>query len=565
MPPSSGSPRRKTSASRSPAAPLPLAEPIENVETLEALLETTMQQAVDGIVIVDAQGRLRFANSSAYRLAMGQPNAATVEGAEAFWGDAYDPNGERIELADWPISRAVRGEITLGRELHMVRRDGHAYDVLCSAAPVRAADGTVLAAVVGFTEITQRKAVEAEVRRLNEDLERRVRARTADLEAANQRLEREIAQRRAAEEDLRRSQAALSALIENTNDAIWSIDRERRVVTINTLARQRFDERFGVKIDVGVTIEDQLPAEITSVIVPLFERALAGERLAIEQRYAINGETHHFLVSLNPILEGDSVTGATIFSKNITVRKRAEHQLREREAELAHVLRVGTVGEIAAGLAHEINQPLGAIANYAQGCSRRLRSGEAPPEDLVPIVDEIAHEAHRAAEVLRRLRGLVRKEHARRDAVSLNHIVHEAVRLLRLEAEKRHIEMSFRAAADLPSIRADGIQIEQVVINLLVNAMDAVSPRDGIRGRISVETRALPDAISVAVRDNGIGLDDKMTQKAFDAFFTTKPGGLGMGLAISRSIIEAHRGHLWATANPNGGATFEFTLPHRKK
>jgi PAS domain S-box-containing protein len=541
-----------------------LTEPIENVEAFEALLETTMQQAVDGIVIVDAQGRLRFANSSAYRLAMGDANAATVEGADAFWGDAFDANGDTIPVAEWPIARALRGEVTRGRELHMVRRDGHSYDVLCSAAPVRGADGAVIAAVVGFTEITQRKAVEAEVRRLNDDLEQRVRERTADLEAANRKLESEIAQRRAAEEDLRGSRAALLALIENTTDAIWSIDREHRLVTINSLARQRLAERFGVTIDVGTKVEENFPAEISSVLVPLFDRALAGERLALEQRYRIGGETHHFLVSLNPILEGDSVMGVTIFTKDITVRKRAEEQLREREAELAHVLRVGTVGEIAAGLAHEINQPLGAIANYAQGCARRLRTGDAPAEDLVPIVDEIAHEAHRAAEVLRRLRGLVRKEHARRDAVNLNGIVHEAVRLLRLELEKRRIEVNVLAAPNLPSIRADGIQIEQVVINLLVNAMDAVKPRDG-KGRICVETRALPDGIGVAVGDNGVGLEAGMAERAFDAFFTTKPGGLGMGLAISRSIIEAHRGRLWAKANPDGGATFEFTLPRGKK
>jgi PAS domain S-box-containing protein len=524
-----------------------------------------MQQAVDGIVIVDSDGRLRFANSSALRLAMGEANMATVDAAPAFWGDAYDLEGSRIDLADWPIARALRGEVTAGQEVHMVRRDGHAYDVLCSAAPVRGADGAVVAAVVGFTDITQRKAVEAEVRRLNDDLEERVRARTAALEAANAHLEREIAQRRAAEEDLRRSRAALVALIENTTDAIWSVDRAHGVVTINTLARERFADRFAATIDVGVKLEDKLPAEITSILVPLVDRALAGERLAIEQRYVIHGEMHHFLVSLNPILEGDAVTGATIFSKDITVRKRAEAQLREREAELAHVLRVGTVGEIAAGLAHEINQPLGAIANYAQGCSRRLRTGDAAPADLVPIVDEIAHEAHRAAEVLRRLRGLVRKERPQRDAVDLNEIVHEAARLLRLEAEKRGVELAVVPDQALPSIPADRIQIEQVVINLLVNELDAVAARNGVRGRVSVRTQSGPHGVGVAVRDNGIGLEPEMTTRVFDAFFTTKAGGLGMGLAISRSIIEAHRGRLWASVNPDGGATFEFTLPPRKK
>ena len=161
-----------------------------------------------------------------------------------------------------------------------------------------------------------------------------------------------------------------------------------------------------------------------------------------------------------------------------------------------------------------------------------------------------------------RLRGLVRKEHARRDAVDLNDIVHEAVRLLRLEAEKRSIEMSIVAAPALPAVRADGIQIEQVVINLLVNAMDAVTRSADARGRIRIETRALPDGVAVAVSDNGIGLDAEVSARAFDAFFTTKPGGLGMGLAISRSIIEAHRGQLWVESNPEGGATFTVTLPN---
>jgi PAS domain S-box-containing protein len=434
----------------------------------------------------------------------------------------------------------LRGETVAGRELHMVRRDGHAYDVLCSAAPVRGSGGEVLAAVVSFTDITARKRAEAEVRQLIERLEERVRERTAAL---------------------RKSQAELSALIESTTDAIWSVGRDHRVLAINRLAERGFCERFGARLQIGESFDGRVPEDVAVALRTLFDRALAGERLMIEQRYPVDGAMRHFLVSLNPIQQGDEVVGVTVFSKDITERKRAEQQVRERQAELAHVLRLGTIGEMAAGLAHEINQPLGAIANYAQGCARRLRTAAASAEDLLPIVDAIAHETQRAAEVLRRLRRLVRKEGVRRDTMDLNEIVGEAVRLLRHETEKRAVEVSFAAGQEMPAVRGDAVQIEQVVINLLVNALDAVAARSGGERRIDIRTRSAEDCVGVAVRDNGVGLDPEMAARAFEPFFTTKQGGLGMGLAISRSIIEAHRGRLWATAHAGGGATFEFTLP----
>ena len=156
--------------------------------------------------------------------------------------------------------------------------------------------------------------------------------------------------------------------------------------------------------------------------------------MQVESSIPSEGGDRHFLLSIHPIVENGVVTGATVFSKDITERKRAEEQARQHQAELAHVLRLGTMGEMAAGLAHEINQPLGAIANYAQGCVRRLRGGSVDGAELLPIVEEIAREALRAGEIIRRLRDLVRKEGPQQEAVDLNALVRESARIIEPEA-----------------------------------------------------------------------------------------------------------------------------------
>jgi PAS domain S-box-containing protein len=408
-------------------------------------------------------------------------------------------------------------------------------------------------ALLAYRRREQQRA-EAEVRTLNAELEARVAQRTAELERLNTELQREVASHRLTEAELRRSEAVWSALVENTDAGIWSVDRTYRLMAFNSVVSRRFHQMSGRPFDPG-----QVPQTPSPRWRALYDRALAGEHFRVEQEAELDGEARLFLTSFAPIVSGGAVTGVTVFSADITERKRAEDAARQRQAELTHVLRLGTMGEMAAGLAHEINQPLGAIANFAQGCSRRLRAGNGDPADLLHVIDQIAVEAIRAAEIIRRLRSLIRKEEPRREWIDLYEIAADALRLLSAETRQSGVTSSVEGA---PGQRAyaDPIQIEQVLLNLLRNGVEAMEGRINGRRELSVRFVTAGDTVEVAVSDTGRGLPTAAAH-VFDPFFSTKPGGLGMGLSISRSIIEAHGGLLWATANPEGGTTFRFTLP----
>ena len=406
----------------------------------------------------------------------------------------------------------------------------------------------------------QRRA-EAEIRRLNEQLEARVTARTDDLERLTRALQAQIAERVEAESEARRSEVALAALIEYANDAIWSIDRTYRVTAHNAVARQRFASMFGEPLQAGRPHDAQAVAFLERYWRPLYDRGLNGERFTIERALELREGTRHYRTFFNPIVTDGSVTGLAIFSADITERLRAEEAAQQHRAELSHVLRLSTMGEMAAGLAHEINQPLAAIVNYAQGCSRRLRADSDAVAVVLPVIDDIGAEALRAGEIIRRLRTLVRKAPPRQEWIDLCDVTAEALRLVQPEAHEQAIAVHFDAEPGLPRVLGDPIQIEQVVLNLLRNAIDAMA---SMRGRRELHVRIAAvgdDAVQLTVRDTGPGMAPPIAERVFDPFFSTKPSGLGMGLSISRSIVEAHQGRLTMAPNNDGGMTFRVVLP----
>jgi signal transduction histidine kinase len=217
------------------------------------------------------------------------------------------------------------------------------------------------------------------------------------------------------------------------------------------------------------------------------------------------------------------------------------------------------MNEMAASIAHELNQPLAAIVNYARGCARRLDAG-SPAPDVLEALDRIAHEALRAGEVVRSLKRVVRKEPPREAAFDLVAVVHESVQLVRSEATERGIGVRVDAADGIGTVRGDRVQLQQVVLNLLRNAIEAITHTPGL-----IEVRIAPFGAEVrlSVSDSGTGVPPDLLERVFAPFFSTKATGLGMGLSISRTIVEAHGGRLWVEANPGAGATFSFTLPAR--
>jgi PAS domain S-box-containing protein len=244
-------------------------------------------------------------------------------------------------------------------------------------------------------------------------------------------------------------------------------------------------------------------------------------------------------------------------------RKHGEEQVRQRQTELAHALRISTVGELASGLAHELNQPLSAIANGVEACARYVRSGKAKSDKLLALLDEASAEALRAGSIVEHLRGFIEKGKPQFERTDLCEIARNVPRLLGREIQQEHITLRL----DLPPrplpIYADGIQIEQIIVNLMQNAIDALREAPNDRREIELQVSAAKGMAEVAVRDTGAGVAAAATARMFEPFFTTKPHGLGMGLAISRSILEAHRGRIWVKRRADGarGTTVRFTLP----
>jgi C4-dicarboxylate-specific signal transduction histidine kinase len=255
--------------------------------------------------------------------------------------------------------------------------------------------------------------------------------------------------------------------------------------------------------------------------------------------------------------------------RDITQQKQAEAQARETDrryremqTELAHANRVATMGQLTASIAHEVNQPIAAIVTNAQAALRWLHAGPGNLDEVQQALDWIVRDGIRSGEVIDRIRALIKKAPRSKDRLGINRVILEIVELTRGEAVRNGISISTDLADNLPAVEADRVQLQQVLVNLIVNAIEAMgAASEGPRELLISTGKADSGAVLVALQDSGPGLEAAMLERAFESFYTTKPTGLGMGLSICRSIIEAHGGQLWASTNQRRGATFQFTLP----
>jgi C4-dicarboxylate-specific signal transduction histidine kinase len=242
-------------------------------------------------------------------------------------------------------------------------------------------------------------------------------------------------------------------------------------------------------------------------------------------------------------------------------RKHAEEAWREAQAELARVSRVTTMGELTASLAHEVNQPIAAAVTNANTCLRWLTRDHPDVEEAREAASRIVKDATRAAGIISRVRLLFKKSTPQRELVDVNEAIREMIVLLRSEAARYNVTVRTELAADLPRIMGDRVQLQQVLMNLIVNSIDAMKEVDDARELAVKSQRAEKEEVLVSVSDTGVGLPPQQADQIFNAFFTTKPQGTGMGLRISRSIVESHGGRLWAADNFPRGASFHFALP----
>ena len=405
-------------------------------------------------------------------------------------------------------------------------------------------------------EVAERKRTEAALTKAHDELEQRVEERT-------RKLTEEIVERRRAENNLRKVLRA----VEQSPAMTIITDIEGKIEYVNP----RFTQVTGYDLE---EISGKTPRILKSgEMAPreyetLWNTIAAGKewRGEIHNRKK-DGELFWALTSISPITDQNgAVTHFLGIAENITQSKRVEEDARRHRNALAHIGRVSVVGEMATSLAHELNQPLAVISGCAHVCLDRLRSGRSGTAEMLDSLEQVAEQAQRASEIIRRTRRFLRKEEDEQRPIDINDAIHNIGGLLRVDAREQGATVDLDLAEGLPLVWADLIQLQQVVLNLTHNGMEAMAECRSGQRQLTIQTSAVDGgAIEVAVRDTGHGIPAANLAHIFDPFFSTKPSGLGMGLAISRSIIEAHGGRLWANSNEGSGTVFRFTLPSAKE
>jgi two-component system, LuxR family, sensor kinase FixL len=261
--------------------------------------------------------------------------------------------------------------------------------------------------------------------------------------------------------------------------------------------------------------------------------------------------------------DGTRIAMGTV-SRNLSERKEAQARIEAAQSELAHMARVTTMGELAATIAHDVKQPLAAVVTNANACARWLALTTPDLDEARAAALRIAGEGKRASDVLDRIRTLMTKGTPPLGPVKLNDVIRKTLDLVRSQISRQGISLRLDLAADVPEIRGDAIQLQQVLLNLIVNAIEATAGGLGNREIVLLTETLPPGEASVAVRDSGVGINRDDPDQLFQPFYTTKPTGMGMGLSISRKIIESHGGRLWAAQNQGPGATFRFSIPQRQ-
>jgi PAS domain S-box-containing protein len=356
---------------------------------------------------------------------------------------------------------------------------------------------------------------------------------------------------------LRESEELHRATLSNISDAVFLTDDDG----LFTFICPNVDIIFGYVPD-EVQAMTRISGLLGENLFDPTELAARGEIKNIEREVTSKaGERRTLLIHLKKV----SIQGSTVLytCRDVTERKHAEDELRAARLDLAHASRLALVGELVASIAHEINQPLTSILGNASAALRRLSSETRPADvtELREIFVDIRDEVRRAGDVVERVRALAGKRPLERQMLDVNEVTDDIVRLVGGEARRRGVTLRTDLGPSLPAIAADRVCLQQVMLNLMMNAMDAMDQPEASERLVTVQTRRLNNAVEVAVSDLGHGIPPDRLPKLFDAFFTTKKNGLGLGLVIARSIVEAHGGRIWAEDQGGRGATFRLSLP----
>jgi PAS domain S-box-containing protein len=414
-------------------------------------------------------------------------------------------------------------------------------------------------------ETAGHKQAKAEIKRLNEELEERVLERTSQLMAVNRELTSEVLQRQRAEEALQRSEAYLAEAqrISHTGSFGWDVSSGQIFWSEETFRIFEYDPAN--KPTVEVILRRTHPEDRVFFQETLDQIARDRKAFDFEHRLLLpDGSVKYVQVVGHASINDESGTFEFVGAvTDITERRRAEEErerLRQVQADLAHVTRMTTMGELTASLAHEIKQPISAALTDAKTCLRWLGHDVPDVPEAREAASRLVKDVTRAADIIARVSSLFKKGALQRELVDVNELIREMIILLRSEANRYSIAIRTELAEDLPKVMADRVQLQQVFMNLMLNGIDAMKETTG-GVELTIKSEAEDGRLLISVSDTGVGLPPEQGDMIFKAFFTTKDNGTGMGLPISRSIIESHGGRLWAAGTSGRGATFQFTLP----
>jgi PAS domain S-box-containing protein len=503
-----------------------------------------------------AEGRLDYFNGRWYDLTGASPDTV----AEASWLTMTHPADREKTVQAWQRAVSSGEPCEVEHRLRVIKSGEYRWH-LARALPVRDATGAIVRWYGSCTDIQDQKHVEEELWVIKQKLEERVDERTAELVSAVEALETEISDRVAAERALRSSEQRFSKAFQASPDAILILRQaDFRIIEVN----QRWESMFGYSRAeaVGHTADD------LRLIVNEEERQQARSQLKVRgfvAEFEISLRTKSGDV-LRALLVGESLEmgGEPCYIailRDITERKRAESIFREQQRELAHLGRVAALGELSGTLAHELNQPLAAILTNVNAARRLLTADPPDLGELRAILEDIAADDRRAGEVISRLRGMLRKGELQLRTVNLEEVIDDVRGLLHSDLIQRRVSVSSHVEPGLPPVLGDPIQLEQVLLNLMLNACDAMAGNSPEERAITLSARLGNGAVLLSVKDQGSGIPETRLDEVFQPFVTTKENGLGLGLAICRSIISAHGGWMWAVNNEEAGATFVVQLP----
>ena len=483
-----------------------------------------LEAAVDAIIVIDHQGTIEDFSLKAQQLFGYVPEEVIGRNVSMLMPEPH--RGAHDGYLRRHMQTGERRVIGRGREVMALRKDGSEFPCDLSVGQVEGVDPPRF---VGFLhDITARKKAEEQLQRSEAEL----------------RLAQELAN------------------LGNYVMHAWGGGHDyyspqlHRILGVEpgspSIAREDYLERW------------VHPADRKRVAEAFARMDTGNSPLDIEYQVVLrDGTVRHLHHLAQAVLDADRRVVKYIGTiHDITDRRRAEDDARVLQERLTHFSRLSTMGEMAAGLAHEINQPLSAIATYARACQRIMIQPDADTDDVIAALEQINAQALRAGEVIRRLRNFVKNREVKREPVDCARLLEDLSTLAETDARLHNIRLRLDCEEPLPTVYADPIQLQQVVLNLVRNAIDAMSEAPEERREVVLSTRMDADGeVEVTVADRGTGLAPEATEHLFNPFFTTKASGTGLGLAISRSIVRAHGGRLWHTPNDDCGVRFHFTLP----